>query len=375
VAIVSAYPPDRGRLSEYAGALVGALLKLEGLSVEVLSDAKAAPSPSLQVRPIWRPDDGLSLLRLWLAVLRSRHRLIHFNLHLAVFGRSRLANFLGLLTPLWARLSGKRVLVTLHNLHDTIRLEETPLRPTALNRLGLTLAVKLLALAADALVVTMRLYVPLLRRRYGARRVVWIPHGCWFTDLGPRYSWSGRGEVLFLGYLAPYKDLVALVKALELLARRRRVRLLIAGTVHPNFLRESRQSLERLRALPFVRYLGFVSDERLPGLLSEVDLAVLPYRTSTGTSGVLHLISALGVPAVASDTPEFRELAREGAGLVIAPLDPPSLSSAIERVLEDRALARSLSRRAVQFAASRSWALVARRYASLFLELLKGQPA
>ena len=368
VLIVSAYPPDRGRLSEYAAALVEAIAGRFKIKVEVLSDSPPAPGTALKVYSVWRPDSVLGVFRLWFSMFKIRGQIVHFNLHLAVFGRGRLVNFLGLMTPAVARVAGKKVIVTLHNIPDMIRLESVSFKGSLLNRLGLLLAVKMVLRLSHRVVVTMKSYVKILESRYGAENVVYIPHGCWFTPAKPTWRWRGGGKILFLGYLAPYKDLDSLAEAVGVLSRKRSVKLLVSGGAHPNFS-ESIKLLDRVRGLPYVQYLGHVPDERLPELAEAVDLAVLPYKTNTGTSGVLHLLSGLGVPAVASDTPEFRELLSEGAGILLSSLDVPTLSSTIERLLDDRMLAESLSKKAVEFARERSWDRVAEKYVRLYESL------
>jgi glycosyltransferase involved in cell wall biosynthesis len=246
-----------------------------------------------------------------------------------------------------------------------IRLESVGFDRSLLNRLGLLLAVKMVLKFSHRVVVTMKSYVKILGGRYGADNVVYIPHGCWFTTAKPKWRWSGGGNILFLGHLAPYKDLDSLAEAVGALSGRMRVKLLVSGGAHPNFS-ESLKLLDHVRGLPYVQYLGHVPDECLPELAETVDLAVLPYKTNTGTSGVLHLLSGLGIPTVASDTPEFRELLSEGAGILLSSLDVPTLSSTIERVLDDRMLAESLSKRAVEFARERSWDRVAEKYVRLY---------
>ena len=56
-------------------------------------------------------------------------------------------------------------------------------------------------------------------------------------------------------------------------------------------------------------------------------MAVMPYSSSAGSSGIAHLACAYGVPIVASDIPDFHQLADE-EGLAID-FVPPSDSEAI----------------------------------------------
>ncbi|MBC7130729.1 glycosyltransferase, partial [Candidatus Bathyarchaeota archaeon] len=368
---VSALPPDSGRLSEYADALLRQIVSSVKVNVEVFTDSFTRHSKFVIPKSIWRPDAPLSIIRLWWAILTSKHRLFHFNLHMAVFGRGRLSNFLGLLSPVIARLSGKRVIVTLHNLPGAIRLEKLRIKTTFLDRFGLWLAAYMVIKASHVLAVTMRQYVNMVQRYFKAENVVWIPHGCWFTETRPMWSWGNRGVILFLGYIGPYKDLETLVSAIEIMRRKRPVDLLVAGAPHPNFVKEALEEMARLQKYSFVKFLGKVPDSKLSSLVRDVDLVVLPYCTSTGTSGVVHLLSAFGVPFVVSCTPEFKELESEGAGILLSSLDPEQLANTLLRVMEDRGLAEKLSARSRRFAESRTWKKVAERYVEIYRRLME----
>ncbi|MEM4384754.1 MAG: glycosyltransferase [Candidatus Caldarchaeum sp.] len=370
ILLVSAFPPDKGRLSEYAAALVNELTHRWGLHVKVLSDSPSSQTALTTVVSAWRPDNVFSMFRLWFKVISAKTRLVHFNLHMAVFGRGRLVNFLGLMTPLIARLAGKKVVVTLHNLPHALRLEAVGIASNMINRLGLWLAASIVARSSHIVVVKMRSYVDIVKRLYGAKEVVWIPHGAWFAESEPVWRWTGAGNVLFLGYIAPYKDLVRLVSALRKIAEKRRVKLLVCGQPHPNFRKEGLELIRLIKDDPLVELIGYVPDGDLPKLLERVDLTVLPYKTSTGTSGVLHLLSALGTPFLAFDTPEFRELAREGAGVLLTSPNLKELAENIEKVLFREDLATELSKRSVKFARSRSWDTVAKAYVRLYSRLM-----
>lgn len=369
IVFVSALPPDNGRLSEYADAVLKEIQNRTNLIIEVFTDSSAPPSGRIVPKSIWQPDNVLSIIRLWLAIIMSRSKLFHFNLHMAVFGRGRLSNFLGLLSPLIARLSGKRVIVTLHNLPAAMKLDSMRLKTSFLDRIGLWTAAFAVAKAADILVVTMRQYVELARKNYKAKNVEWVPHGNWFTAWRPVWKWQNTGRVLFLGYIGPYKDLETLAEAVEIVSKKRAVTLLLAGAPHPNFAREAMEEIRRLKKYRFIKFLGKVPNCQIPKLVETVDLVVLPYRTSTGTSGVVHLLSALGAPFVTSDTSEFRELELEGAGILVSRLEPEPLAEAILKVMENREFAEKLSARSRRYAEERSWEEVAKKYVQMYKRL------
>ena len=364
---ISAYPPDRGRLSEYAEALLSELVLLLRSKILVLSDRKLTkPGLYVEVKPVWRPDRLSSILRLWVEIIRSKSKVVHFNIHLAVFGRSRIVNFLGLMSVAVARLSMKKVIVTLHNIPEGIKLDVVGMNGL-LNRVGLSIATKIILSSAHVVVVLVKRYVELLRKRYGVNNVVWVPHGAWFTDVPTTWRFhDGKLRVLFLGHLSPYKDLKTLSDAVKELGGE----LIISGSPHPNFADEGKRALIDILKEGHVKYLGYVENGRLPELVSNISVVALPYVTSTGTSGVVHLLSSLGAPFVAFATRELMELMEDGAGILLVKASKDALKEGIKAMM-NRQLAEELSKRSRSFALSRSWRRVAEAYLNLYTALLK----
>lgn len=371
IAIVTAYPPDVGRLSEYAKELVKATSEKINEKILILSDRSQPGDEKLIIKDSWRPDSILGMIKLWLNVVTVKCRLMHFNLHLAVFGSSKIVNFLGLISPLLARLSGKKVVITLHNIPDTINLEEAKLKNSLLNRIGLTIAMKILAASARTIIVKVRSYVKILRTRYSAKNVKFIPHGAWFAKHPGVWRADRRENILFIGYIAPYKDLKRLA---EIIARLRlkvpKLKLLISGSLHPNYSKEGEEILREILNKPFVIYLGRVPNNLIPRLTSISRALILPYRTSTGTSGVYHLVAGLGLPVIAPPTLEFRELVREGAGIMLVDLWSDEAEEKLLRLLRDDSLAIKLSRKNIEYAMKRSWDEIAQEYLKVFHEAL-----
>jgi glycosyltransferase involved in cell wall biosynthesis len=88
-------------------------------------------------------------------------------------------------------------------------------------------------------------------------------------------------------------------------------RLVIAGTDHPKtpgYLQALEQRSAHRKEISFI---GYVAEEKIADLLQRSSIAVLPYTSSAGSSGIAHLACTYGVPMVASDIPDFRRLADE----------------------------------------------------------------
>ncbi len=375
VVFVSSYPPVHGRLSEYAYNLIDELRKNPDVShIDVITEvagpaARENVGDKVTVHRLYRPDDPLSILAVPLKIIALKPDIVHFNVHMAVFGRSRVANFFGLSLPAICRAMGYKTVVTLHNLFEKIDVEKTGYRNTFVNRAGSLVATKLLAMSS-AVTFTMRSYVGYFARRYGCENVKMIPHGTWTRES----SWSEsfqKNSILYMGHSGPYKDLNLLLDAFKILVERKPdLRLIVAGNSHPNYPGFLDRFKER-NNLGSIKFIGYVPEERLQGLFEEAYAVVLPYSTCTGTSGVAHLASSYGTPIVATDTPEFRELAGEGCGLLISGHTPESIAANIEEIIDDPFVAMELRRRSLVFAGERSWANVAASFCGLYGELLE----
>lgn len=378
ICFVSSFPPSRGRLSEYAFALINSLQKHSEITkIDILGDTingkTTVPiSDKTVLHRVWKPEKPVSLLMVPMYILRIRPDIVHFNLHMAVFGRGRLSNFIGLGLPLLCRLMGLRVLVTLHNITERIDLQKTGFSNSFINKIGALFATKLLTLS-NMLTVTVKSYVELLRTKYKCKNVVWIPHGTWYS--GPLNSDCGEKDtILYIGHHGPYKDLELLSKSYHLIRKNRRVKLIIAGSSHPdypNLLEEwYDKSPDKSDDMDF---LGYVPEQELPKLFGCVSVVVLPYYTCTGTSGVAHLASLFGTPIVATDLPEFRDLVSSGCGIVLSGHTPEELAGKIESILDRTTLVQELRNKNNCFAKQRSWDVIASQFCTLYANLLDGK--
>jgi glycosyltransferase involved in cell wall biosynthesis len=102
---------------------------------------------------------------------------------------------------------------------------------------------------------------------------------------------------------------------------------------------------------------------------------LLPYESRDQvTSGVLIEAVASGKPVVSTDFPHARELLSSGAGIVVPHGSTEAMSSALERVLHDHRLARSMAAEAARISAPTMWNAVARRYLDVLVGLAVSQP-
>lgn len=105
-------------------------------------------------------------------------------------------------------------------------------------------------------------------------------------------------------------------------------------------------------------------------MVMDAHLIVLPYRTCTGTSGIVHLVANFGRPIIATRLPEFEELLHEGCGLILTCLSPEGVADTILRVYADKSLWNTLARKNIAFSKERAWSNIAKQHLELYIECL-----
>lgn len=151
-------------------------------------------------------------------------------------------------------------------------------------------------------------------------------------------------RVLYVGRLAPEKNLEALVRAAALLAGRVPIRLVFvgAGPLAEPLRRQAREAGVSLELA------GVVDQTRLPAVYASADAFALASFTEGHPKVLLEAMSS-ALPCVASDCAGNRSLVVDGrTGLLFDPARPDALAACLARVLTDATLAATLGRAARQ---------------------------
>lgn len=375
ISFISSYPPFKGKLSEYAFSLIDELQRKPEINhIDILTET-SGKATSKQINEkvtshkMWKSDSPLSLLAIPFKLLKLKPDIVHFNVHMAVFGQSRISNFIGLSLPTICKLMGFKTVVTLHNTVDKIDVEKTGYKNSFINRFSAFLITKFIA-NSSAVTLTMKSHTDFFKEKYHCKKAVTIPHGTWKSTIKPLKNAPKTDSILYIGHSGPYKDIDLLFDSFRILEQKKRgVKLIFAGEAHPNYPhfldKYQQQQQENLI------FTGYVPEDQLQSLFEKANAVILPYRTCTGTSGVVHLASSYGTPIIATDLPEFRELAREGCGLLISKHCSEALANRIEQVMDNQELARELRERNINFAHERSWDIVASSFCSLYNDVLE----
>jgi len=151
---------------------------------------------------------------------------------------------------------------------------------------------------------------------------------------------AGAAVVLTIASLADYKDHPTLIEAASRLkAREPMTRWAVCGA--GGLLEPIRREVERRGLSGRIRYLGNVPGAR--GLLPQADVFCLSSKTEGLGTSVLDAMAA-GVPVAATAAGGIPEMIEHEVTGLLAPVgDGAALAAAVDRLLDDRPLARRLA--------------------------------
>lgn len=218
--------------------------------------------------------------------------------------------------------------------------------------------VKFALRAGAAFVVQSAQEASLLQRWMQDARIAVAPHPVYSQYPEPAAAPPRRAalELLFFGFVRPYKGLEVLLQALARL-KEHDVFLTIAG--------EFWERPERFRKL--ISTLGldgkvqlidrYVDEAEVATLFSRADALVMPYLSATG-SGVLGIAYHYGKPVIASNVAGLAEFVQDGAtGFLVEAGSAEQLAGAIGRLSSP--LAESLKPAIRRLAGSLTWEALA----------------
>ncbi|MGH9524684.1 MAG: glycosyltransferase [Terriglobales bacterium] len=315
IGLVTAFPPGTQRLNEY-GLNLAEQLRNKSCDFVVLADIYEPIEPELPgyaVDRCWRFNDLGTPFRLLSAARKHKADVVWFNLVYSTFGDNPLAAFVGLLTPLLLRIAGFRTHVTLHHLMENVELRHADIRFPRLYLWGGSFITRFLLHAHKVSVLT-ESYRRVLMERYKAPNINVRRHGILGTQPQPPDFAQREREfrILAFGKFGRYKRLEPMIDAFQIIRREvPNARLVIAGQDHPNRPGYMASLARQHAGDPGMEFLGYVPEAELPRVFGGCNVAVLPYSSSGGPSGVAHQAAQFGLPVVASDIEDVRIIADE----------------------------------------------------------------
>lgn len=380
ICFVSAFPPSERMLNEYGYHVVRTLQDDPANSVTVIADEQPGPVQELSgfnVIRAWRFNDYTNPWRILKVVRELKPDVVWFNLLFATFGNQAnpAAAFTGLLTPALVRASGFQSHIVLHHLMDHVSLDDAGVGSPRMYKMAGWTATKAL-LMSNSVTVLLPAYHKTLVEKYKARNARFSPHGIFSArPVPPNMKLRGHPEhrILAMGHWGTYKRLELLMEAFPAIASHvPNAKLVIAGCDHPITPGYIQSIAEKYRDNPQIEFAGYVAEKDIPQFFGRMSLLLMPYSSSTGSSGVAHQAAEYGLPIVCADIPDFREMAQD-EGLAIDFYPANSAADFADRVvglLNSPTRLAEMSQRNYQAALNMTMPNVVQGYLRLFEEEL-----
>jgi glycosyltransferase involved in cell wall biosynthesis len=381
ICYVSAFPPSERMLNEYAFHIVRTVKEDPANRIIVLADEQFGPIQELdglEVVRVWQFNNIANPFRILAKVRELKPDVVWFNLLFATFGNQLhpAAAFMGLFTPALIRAAGYQTHITLHHLMDHIDLEHAGVRNPLVYRTAGWIATKAL-LMANSVTVLLPAYQKTLVEKYKAKNAYFSPHGIFCSrPEPPQMDRRGNPEhrLLAMGHWGTYKRLEMLMDAFPRIAAQiPNTKLVIAGCDHPIVPGYIESVAQKYRNDPRIEFAGYVPEAAIPELFRSTSLLLMPYSSSTGSSGVAHQAAEYGVPIVCADILDFREMAAHER-LAIDFYEVENADSFVNRVVEtlsSRARLAEMSWKNYQAAQSMTLPHIVNNYLQLFRSLSK----
>jgi glycosyltransferase involved in cell wall biosynthesis len=350
LAIVTAYPPSKVTLNEYAYHLVKQFRQKETVTELILLTDKTEGSKDLEfteagckitVKECWEFNSYTNIINVTKAINATKPDSVLFNLQFMKFGDKKIAAALGLMLPLVCKFKRIPNIVLLHNILEEVDLSNAGFTSNKLMQklygfIGTTLT--RLILQADTVAVTIEKYVDVLENKYKAKNIKLIPHGTFEIPEEPNYKIPTEPmQIMTFGKFGTYKKVEGMIEAVEMVRKSTGLNLevVIAGTDNPNVAGYLEKVQEDYKHIPQVRFTGYVEENEVSTIFNESAVVVFPYTSTTGSSGVLHQAGSYGKAVVMPDLGDLAHLVKDEGyqGEFFEPTSVESLAKAIENIV------------------------------------------
>ncbi len=195
--------------------------------------------------------------------------------------------------------------------------------------------------------------------------IVVIPNGVAETHFIEKKTCENAvPRLLFVGRLAAQKNLPLLIEAMAHM--RENARLDIVGDGE---LRRDVEALIQQYGLQNVQLHGQKTGQELLEFYKSADISVLPSFKEAGASLSMLEALAAGLPIVAADSPEVREMLAD-CGVLVEEATPTAYARALDTLLADKAAVRNLRTLSVKKARAYSWKNLLNAIEELYKQLL-----
>lgn len=389
ICLVAAFPPSKRQLNEYSYHIARELQRHKHVELVVLADELTSEDvvpdahtgdrlqpqelPGFNVIRCWKFGSLATPVRLLNTIRRLKPDVVWFNLVFSSFGtpENPFAAFAGLSVPALTRAAGFYTHITLHHIIEHVDFANAGVRRERIYRMGTDVATWAL-LKADSVSVLLSNYRRTLMRKYSAQNILVGTHGT-FTTISRPPDFARRNNpdqrILAFGHWGTYKRLETLMAAFpRVLEKCPHARLIVGGGNHPmapGYLDSIREA--QPKHLP-IQFLGYVPSRDVPDLFRTSSILVMPYDSSTGSSGPAHQACEYGVPIVCADIPDFRCMAVDDDMAISFYRigDSSDLADKLITILQSHDLQRQMSQHNYEAGVQMTMATVVRNYLRWF---------
>ncbi|MFC2063307.1 glycosyltransferase [Chloroflexota bacterium] len=317
-ALVGCFPPGKGALSEYSYHLAKGLAA-NGEVVTVLCDkvplspTEESPTNNVRVIRCWQVNSIITPLIIWNNIRHIRPDVVYINTHIGItFSKNIVINAVCLLVlPILLKVSRYCTVLLMHDFPEIVDISATTYKGKGYLIPFGHLLTKILLMISSGTVVLSRNFVKVITDQYKHAKIGYIPHGVFeLIDKVPIGERKIK-RLLVFGKMSPSKDFHLVFEAWkELRTAVSDLELTIAGDVHPA-TPEFQSVVNNMAEKANTQFIGAVPESQLGELFTESTLVILPYRTTTGVSGCLHLACGYGIPPVLPSLPELISITKE----------------------------------------------------------------
>jgi glycosyltransferase involved in cell wall biosynthesis len=210
-----------------------------------------------------------------------------------------------------------------------------------------------------------------------------IPHGVpdlpfmdpnYFKD---KFGTQGKPVLLTFGLLSPNKGIENVIQALpRILEKHEDVMYIVSGATHPQIRRSEgekyREGLQQLAgdlgvSSHVIFNNRFVSSEELVEHVGAADIYITPYRQEAQVvSGTLAIALGAGKAIISTPYWHAKELLADERGIIVPFDDPPSITNAVIRLLDNDAERHAMRKRAYLHSRGTTWQETAQAYMASF---------
>ena len=184
-----------------------------------------------------------------------------------------------------------------------------------------------------------------------------------------RYQLQGQ-FVLYAGNVKPHKNLERLIDAFHIVRSRGldQLKLVLIGDEISKYT-ALRRAVHKHQLHNYVRFLGYLPEDTLAVMYRLAGVFVFPSLYEGFGLPPLEAMAS-GTPVITSNVSSLPEVVGDAA-LMIDPYEPAAIADAMQRVLEDPALAADLSRRGLARAREFSWERSIARVREIYAEVMQ----